>query len=67
MNRQPNPKGQPIINRKPQHYVELPDLDIFEKKEGVEYFAPALWHSFPFEPSDKKGGHRHGKGGEDVE
>ena len=62
----PNPKGQPAMKRKKQHEVVLPDLDIFKKKDGVEYFNSEEWHSFPFVFSSvrdqkKKGG----EGGEE--
>lgn len=36
------------VKRKKQHEVELPDLDIFKKMPGVEYFDPREWSSFPY-------------------
>ena len=57
----PNLRGG-AVTRKKQHEVVLPDLDIFEKKEGVIYFNPDEWHAFPFGFNSVKGGHRHKKG-----
>lgn len=64
----PQPRSDPnlrggAVTRKKQHEVVLPDLDIFEKKDGVEYFNSEEWHSLPFVFSSVRGQKK--KGGED--
>jgi hypothetical protein len=44
------------VQRRKQHEVELPDLEIFRIQPGVVYFDPREWDNFPFsaEQNSKK-------------